>query len=465
MRASWTGVAVALMASGCEGGSTPPDAVTDLRQTVVDMPAIANRDLDLLFVIDDSEGMIERQTTLALNFSTLLDRLGKVPGGTPNLHIGVVTTDMGTKASGSATPAPPIGQMGQGGCSGTGKGGALQIHNAQITDRFLIDVDQPGGGRMRNYTGSLELAFSAMISAGAGGCGFEQPLAAMRAALDNHPANAGFLRPEALLGVIFLADEDDCSAKSTALFDPNAAATLGSLQSFRCTRFGVTCAIGGATPDAMNQAGIKSECRASPSSPIIEEIPQFRDFLVGLKGDARRIITAGLIGPPEPVEVKIGPPPGGGTPVPLLSHSCSLDGSQGLQIANPGVRLKGFLDSFADQSAHAEVCQPSYSNSLLTIGEMFRKAIGNPCLDKLLADADPNTPGEQLDCIVEDLVAGTAREIPSCDASPGTRPCWIVVSAGGFCDLFGQSGLILSVMRDMLPPPGTRTRMRCLVAR
>jgi hypothetical protein len=183
-----------------------------------EIPVTLNRNVDILFVIDDSPSMLDKQINLKNNFPIFVERLNALPGGLPNLHIGVITSDMGTKASEDALPGPAIGQVGQGGCSGTGKAGALQIYNAPVNGRFLTDVAEPGGGRLRNYTGTLNDAFGMMASAGAGGCGFEQPLAAMRAALDDHPANAGFLRPEAILGVFFLMDEDDCSAKSTALF-------------------------------------------------------------------------------------------------------------------------------------------------------------------------------------------------------------------------------------------------------
>src|SRR5262249_38732614 len=152
-----------------------------------------------------------------------------------------------------------IGQIGQGGCSGTGKGGVLQKGMAQLPSNFLVDIDASGGARTRNYTGTLADTFSLMTKMGAGGCGFEQPLAAMRAALDHNPSNVGFLRPQAVLGVVFLTDEDDCSAKSTMLFGPDSG-LLGALQSFRCTRFGVTCADGGQTPEEMNTVGAKSGC-------------------------------------------------------------------------------------------------------------------------------------------------------------------------------------------------------------
>jgi hypothetical protein len=77
----------------------------------------------------------------------------------------------------------------------------------------------------------------------------------VRAALDGNPANAGFLRPGATLGVIFLTDEDDCSVRSPTLFSP-ANAVLGPLESFRCTRFGVTCEDGGGTPDEIRERAV-----------------------------------------------------------------------------------------------------------------------------------------------------------------------------------------------------------------
>ena len=43
---------------------------------------------------------------------------------------------------------------------------------------------------------------------------------------------------------------------------------LGALQSFRCTRFGITCEGGGTTPDAMNEAGQKTSCHSNEASPF-----------------------------------------------------------------------------------------------------------------------------------------------------------------------------------------------------
>jgi hypothetical protein len=187
--------ALALAASACDGDKPrpedPPDASepapdagpTYMRATVAEVPATPGRDLDLLFVIDDSPSMLNKQLNFRANFPAFVTALASWPGGLPNLHIGVITSDMGTKGSGSPTPGPAIGQIGQGGCSGLGKAGNLQIFSAGSDldpgASFLSDIAQPGGARLQNYTGDLATVFSKLANAGAGGCGFEQPLAAM----------------------------------------------------------------------------------------------------------------------------------------------------------------------------------------------------------------------------------------------------------------------------------------------
>ncbi len=454
-------LAIALVSSACDGGKTPPDE--DPRETVIELPGTPERDLDLLFVVDDSPGMLEAQTNLANSFPILVERLARAPGGMPNLHLGVVSTDMGTKASGSGMPAPPIGQVGQGGCSGFGKGGALQIGTAQLTDRFVIDVEQAGGGRMKNYTGGLTDAVGQMVRLGAGGCGFEQPLAAMRAALDGQAANMGFLRPAAMLGVVFLADEDDCSAQSATLFSP-ASQALGALQSFRCVRFGVTCEDGGRTPDDMSQPGAKSGCGVNASSALIDDVAPYRDFLAGLKADPRRVVVAGIAAPGEPLAVELRPPPGGGTPEPGLTHACTFSSPFGIVVADPAVRLRSFLGAFPERSAAPTICQEDLSGGLREIGNVVLRAMGHPCIEAPLADADPAEAGLQVDCVVEELVGPTTRELESCETSQGARPCFQLESDVMTCGDSPPPHLKLVVQRTELPPPETVTRMRCRVA-
>jgi hypothetical protein len=454
-------IALALLAACGGGGKTPqPDGpLEDGRTTVAEVPVTLNRNLDVLFVIDDSGSMADKQNNLAANFPNFVNRLSTVPGGLPDIHLGVVTTDMGTKTSGSAQPAPPIGQVGQGGCAMTGKSGNLTVSGAPVTGTFLSDIKLADGSRQKNYTGDLAQVFGQMARVGSTGCGFEQPLAAMKAALNDNPSNAGFLRPDAVLAVVFLADEDDCSAKSTTLFAPESPA-LGPLQSFRCTRFGVTCGQGGTTPNEMNQVGTKGSCTANTASDLLDTVEEYRDFLVGLKSDPKKVVVSSIMGVVEPFAVELRAPPGGGTAVPALAHSCTFNGANGPEVADPGVRFKSFTDLFPDRNAFSSICQSDLSGALDLIGNVVTSSIGSPCLTTAPADADPNTPGVQVDCIVEQVVGASATPLAECDALE-TPPCWKIETDPVTCP--AEPSLKLAVELDTAPPPEAVFRMRCVV--
>src|SRR5688500_10426668 len=76
-------------------------------QEITTLRAFPNPNLDILFVIDNSPYMIEQQASLAANFTRMIDVLDQLDGDLPNLHIGVVTSDVGT-TSRTAPPAPMI---------------------------------------------------------------------------------------------------------------------------------------------------------------------------------------------------------------------------------------------------------------------------------------------------------------------------------------------------------------------
>lgn len=453
-----------LASSACgEHGSVPSDAVGDAAPDphvlVATINATVNRNLDLLFVIDDSSSMADKQTNLVNNFPNFINVLNTVVGGLPDVHIGVVTTDMGTKGADDATPGAAIGQIGNGGCSGTGKSGALQTSGAPVTGTFISDIKLTDGTRVKNYTGNLATVFGQMARVGSGGCGFEQPLAAMKAALGNNPANAGFLRPDALLGVVFVTDEDDCSLSHSTMLGPESAA-LGPLLSFRCTRFGVTCSTGGTTSDEMNQVGAKTGCTGKVGSPFVSDVAPFRDFLVQLKGDVRKVVVAGIFGTPTPVAVELRTSPGSGTADPAVAHSCTYQ-SAGLEVADPAVRLKQFIDLFPGAGAWSTVCQPDLSEALVLIAQTLNFAIGSPCIIARLEDADPNTPGPQADCIVEDQVGTVTTPITACGPTPAP-PCWRFETDLTNCPVADHLKLV--IQRAQTPDPSTVTHARCIIA-
>src|SRR5205814_709862 len=135
--------------------------------------------------------------------------------------------------------------------------------------------------------------------------------------------------------LVFIQDEDDCSMQHTTLLGSDTN-TLGPLQSFRCNRFGHTCTGGGADSNAMNTVGVKTGCVSNEASAYETKIADEIAFFKGLKADPANVIVAGIFGPPETTNgmgngetVELRTPPGGGSAIPAVSHSCSYQGAMG----------------------------------------------------------------------------------------------------------------------------------------
>jgi hypothetical protein len=200
------------------------------------------KNVDILFVIDKSQSMIQEQAKLAEEIPKLIKTLvtgdrngdGKVdPGLKPaeSIHLGVVTSDLGLPAITNRAELPDIS------CQGMGDDGRLQHQSHPIIDPPSVDsrcqAEYPTTF-ITHTTGKDDpdktaLDFGCMVRVGTYGCGFEQPLEAALKALwpsDNHdlaflgdtqghggPAgeNKGFLRDDSLLAIVVVTDEDDCS--------------------------------------------------------------------------------------------------------------------------------------------------------------------------------------------------------------------------------------------------------------
>jgi len=449
-------LAATLLLAACTDHS---DTVTvGQLQDVLVLPAIPTDDLDVLFMVDDSPSMLDKQTSLHDSFPRMMDQLGLLPDGLPNLHVGVITSDMGTLSlDGVYSPAIPSPV---GGCVGSGKDGALQkfAAAAEVTDQFVSDV-AGATGRDRNYTGELRDVFTELSSAGGNGCGFEQPLAAIHTALDpSNTANVGFLRDQANLAVVILSDEDDCSLAHAGLLSSDTS-TLGPLQSFRCTRFGVTCDVGGATTDAMNQVGPKTSCHPNATAPYLADVHALADELKARKSDPSQVMVAAIVGNPSPVEVELSPPLGSGTPIPALAHSCQYDGNDGPEVADPAVRLADFVGQFPGRGALESVCGADLSLPLTQIGISTRQMMGDGCLAVKLADTRSDLVGVQPMC---DVLDGET-ELPSCDkAAPGSD-CWLAIGDPNRCP-DSPDNLRIEIDRAAMQVTQRFAHVKCLTA-
>lgn len=455
MKRLWMVMALGALPMGCEDddccGVTPGDAAIDVLAPpdagmplpqVALVPSSVNPRVDVLFVVDDSSGMLNKGPRFAAQMDWFFGELSLPNGLLPDLHIGVVTTDLGTQGTEDTAPGPAIAG---GNCDGVGDAGILQTGDAPVTERFLRDVADPSGGRFTNYTGSRAEALTRMLSVGSSGCSFEQPLEAMRRALTS-TENAGFLRTSARLAIIFLTDEDDCSMTRSALLYGDTA-TLGALSSFRCTRFGVTCDVGGIDPDQMTSPGIKRECHANDASSFLTSVAGYATFLQSLKSNPRDIFMHAIAGTMEPFTVALRTT--GSTAVSDLMPSCSYEGVTNVESATPPARIADLLDRIP-QSSMGSICS-GYRDQVQSLGLALRDFVGfSRCLDVPIA--------QPVVCEAVDIdAAGTETVLPMCGGSSG-QPCFTIEQDLEACRT--AQGLKVEITRST-PVDGVWTSIRC----
>src|SRR5580704_7474038 len=102
---TFSGVAIALAVTA--GSCAQPKVEPSIASTPAALTAAATGtspgDLDVLFMIDNSSSMTEMQEKLGLQLPGFLTALQNLPAGLPNIHIAVVSSDLG--APGDATSA------------------------------------------------------------------------------------------------------------------------------------------------------------------------------------------------------------------------------------------------------------------------------------------------------------------------------------------------------------------------
>ena len=92
---SWTGLAVALPALwACTTRSLEMPELKPAKNNTFTFQESVNRDIDILFMIDNSSSMAKSQANLVRNFPTFMNVLKMLPGGLPNVHIAVVSSAM-----------------------------------------------------------------------------------------------------------------------------------------------------------------------------------------------------------------------------------------------------------------------------------------------------------------------------------------------------------------------------------
>jgi hypothetical protein len=221
----------ALVLAGLAGCAScdhvPEGAVTDCNAQVVP----GSTATDLLFVVDDSGSMSDYQTALSANLAAFIDQLLSsaialdVRIGVTNSSVSEGSANTGGGVADGATAyvgGPMLGKpYPQGSLLAVLDPDVLVTPGLYAYDPAVYGTVTGGWGGHRMLSTSAAPAadvtrfFKANVRVGAAGSGKEQPLRAMRLAIDKaHRVggeNLGFLRDGARLVVVILTDEDDCS--------------------------------------------------------------------------------------------------------------------------------------------------------------------------------------------------------------------------------------------------------------
>lgn len=163
--------------------------------------------MDIVFVVDDSYSMVEEQSNLATNFpqfANVLDQYEVEPGLPLDYRVAVTSTGRDVTYTQVVPLPPPIGTQTVGPLTEEGFDGAFQ-QRCSMSRKWLEKGDP-----------NLASTFACAAQLGTDGPGWEMQLHASELALGARVAdgtNAGFLRDDALLAVVYLTDEDDCSRR------------------------------------------------------------------------------------------------------------------------------------------------------------------------------------------------------------------------------------------------------------
>jgi hypothetical protein len=354
-----------------------------------------NRDVDMLVMIDDSQSMQPLISKLQRNFPTLTDYLKTLPGGLPNIHLAVVSQDLGAGTENRIQ-----------GCAVGGNGGEFFDAPTPGCPAAAVGFTLPAGQHfisvingVPNYApATLDISdvFSCIANLGDQGCGFEHQIQSVVRALGADPnfplpdKNAGFLRQDAYLVILMLTNEDDCSAPpDSGLFTANeqhVTDPLGQLASYRCNEFGHLCGTPPTPPPHDTATGDLSPCHSSEgmSPQGLGQLLKVSDMIANIKSvksDPTQILVSVIAGLPTPYIVDLMAPNIAGDPMaPVVRHSCVTPATNPPEYADPGVRLNDFVTAFGGNGLFEQICADSFVPALQQIGALISRALRPKCI-------------------------------------------------------------------------------------
>jgi hypothetical protein len=441
---------------------------------VQNVPVNPQRALDLLIVIDDSPSMQDEQEKLAEQVPRLVNLLltggEDTDGSTPvgefpaieSLHVAVITPDLGhstvpahefTAGSGMSVDFNPTTTCMRN--NGSGKAGFMQVTGFTLPDRAECSAQTPPDGTLylninpdssftpQEFVDDVECITGQGAPPDDWGCGFEQQLESVLAS-DRNTANAGFSREDALLAVILITDEDDCSTTDPRVFDVEARASnpfQGPFTTLDELQFNLRC---------------------YEHSEALQDVQRYVDGVAALKSDPSQVVFAAITGIPEDADLDrenfnsdeeryqaiLGHPDMQEVPDPnpesyepqpdtagqQLRPACTstVEGQTERSRAFPGRRIVETMDGLARDNTGVgtvveSICAEDFSPALNAIVDRIAAALRQLCLPRPLNRDSQNLVGCEVREVQPEGVtcadAGNGREPEAVGVEDGREVC------------------------------------------
>jgi hypothetical protein len=432
----------------------------------IELARVEHRNLDILFVIDDSASMGEAQARLVESLRWVLEPMGDEAKRGWNFKVAFTTTDNGNPRCAANTTTPTHGEFVLSSCST--RLGEFVLDGNDVSARACTDhctlhgaaqleilptttaldpvakprrwLERIEGVANFDAVTSLGDAFACAAPQGIAGCEFESPLESMYQALlgsstPGHP-NFGFLRESAILMIVFVTDEVDCSHQTDEIFsadgnktfwsDPDAAAPTSAV----CWNAGVACSGDPSHYDSCdpaekdilgNLANADAEAALYPLSRYLELVQQIENAQQALIPEREVIVTliSGVAAD--------GTAHYGVSDDPLLQAEYGIGwGCTGPNpndperplVALPPVRLREFTDAFSTGNMFS-LCEADYGPALESLFESTLLPDPPSCFPRCVADTDSTAELVQPECEVIQEVPGEPDLIVSeCARAP-----------------------------------------------
>jgi hypothetical protein len=460
-------IALVLIAVGCLQRDLAP-LVPCTSSTVLQEIQVTNVDkIDFLFVVDNSGSMQEEQAQLESQIPKLIELLAsgdQNDDGTQDfppvkdLRIGVITTDMG------------MGEYAKMdfGCSQFGEDGILrksvgykdfntgknEISIARCAGADGYGVDASFVSYIPENMSETPVEFADKVTCiavtGGGGCGFEHQLEAPLKALtpaatvleppfrgmtSGNGDENNFLRPDSLLVVLLITDEEDCSAADDKLLQFTGGDNPNAQYAVDPNALGLSAGERARLTDTKNAI-----CYAGDNpTTALHSVQRYVDGLVALRAqNPNLLVFSAITGIPTDVgtqpenfqaildddRMQYGFELVGGSAsaceenqktIALLKRACgetTCENPSARGIAAPGRRivetLKG-LDAAGAAVTLYSICQEDYRPALDDVVSKIADVLRGTCLPRPLSVTPDSSGNGAVSCkVVETLPAGEA---------------------------------------------------------